>query len=96
MSARYVIVDLNVALVLAVRDDLGEALYDADFEPFSFPAWEERPDLLKEVDQGLYSPDIVVLDQEDDLLYAPHRGDVVCCWWDAFTRRWRRVLAVAA
>lgn len=96
MSARFVIVDLNAPLVLGARDDLDDALYDAEYEPFSFAAWEEeRPDLLKEVDLGLYCTDIVVHDQDDDLLYAPHRGETVVCWWDAFAECWRRRLEVA-
>lgn len=96
MTGRYLIVALDVALQLGYRDDLDEALEDAA-ETFAFPAWEEeRPDLLKAVDLGVYSPDVVVLDLEDDLLYAPDRGEVVVCWWDGFASCWRRILEVSA
>lgn len=93
---RYLIIDLNSELRLALHHDLQNALEEAEYEPFSSPAWEEQPDLLKAVDSGLYSPDIVVVDQVDDQLYAPHRGEIVRCWWDEFTGAWRRILQAAA
>ena len=96
MTGRYVIIDMHEPpLVLAVRDDLAEALADVD-EPDIFAAYADDPELQKALDDGLYCPDIVVIDQFDDLMYVPYRGEVETYWRDAFSQTWRRLLEVAA
>lgn len=94
--SQYLIIDLAAPLVLGVRDDLGEALADCD-EPDLFDAYEdERADLLEALGKGLYCPDIAVVDPAEGLLWAPNAGEIVRCWWDNFTGRWRRILEATA